>query len=291
MPFYNPYKTHHGASAPSLQQQQQQQQQYPPQQRYHSEPQQPQYQDQHHPQHQYQQQQQYNPQFHPQRQPPQQQQQQQYYPQQQQQYQQPTQPPPQPTGSPTPPAAGAAAAGPTTQVKAGIWAKFKNQITVATASGETDGLTADDTVVTNALVKFYTEQKPGAILPGWLRGGSNGNEVQNYTAPSPLAGKSTNSLQEIYNRRSNNTTPVQSQQQQQQQQANGGSVPSWRVQQHPTGSNTGSISSASAERYKSKLRSAQRPSMDSNGSYSGSSLQQGQQQPSRPSWSSKASWS
>jgi hypothetical protein len=306
MPFYNPYKTQNSAAAPQPQQQQyppqRQQQHYPQQQQQQQrypggssqQPQQQYQSGQHYPQ---QQQQQQPPQFRSQRQPspqqqqpqqqfqpPQQQYQPQQYQQQPQQYHHPQALSPQRTGSPA-------------QAKTGIWAKLKNQITVVTTSGETDGLTPDDTVISHALVKFYTEQKPGTIMPGWLRGSSNavaggGDDGQGYTAPPPLQSRSTSSLQEIYNRRSNNS--VQSMPSTSGAGSSNGSsgsaALSWRAQQHPTSSSTGTINSASAERYKSKLRSAQRPSMESTGgSYSGSSTQSGQA--SRPSWSSNASWS
>lgn len=212
-------------------------------------------------------------------------QQQQYLQQQQQQSQQPLQP--------------------QQSVKGGLWSRLRSQLTVS--SGDHDGETEDETVLATALVKFYAENKGG--IPSWLAtakaaraysGNSNGNNSPTTVTHGVIRPSGNSSLQEIY-KRSNTTSSAQYQAP--NYNSNSGGIPMATAVSNPGHENgggswrTGGGAGAGYQqapdkndRFRTKLRSAGRPTIDSSGSNYNNSAPPPPTKSTTASWKSKATW-
>ena len=186
--------------------------------------------------------------------------------------------------------------------KGGLWSRLRSQLTVS--SGDHDGDTEDETVLATALVKFYAENQGG--VPSWLstakaakayHGGGNGSSQQNFHAAgapqnSGMIRPGGSSLQDIYKRTNSVSSgpshasqtyaaqpPIQDYS---QGTNNGGS--NWRA----GGNGGGAPAPDKNDRFRNKLRSAGRPSLESSSSYNSTTNSSGTS--GTASWRSKATW-
>lgn len=178
--------------------------------------------------------------------------------------------PPRSTPSPTP----------TNKSSTNLWSKFKSQLTL---SSEHDGDTENDTVLANAMVKYYTQK--GSSIPSWLPGAhNNSQQSQNYgyQAGNQQQNYKGSSLQDMYRRA--NPTPA----------ADNGNA-SWRTAPTQTYSQTQTYNQNQqdkTDRFRSKLRSA-RPTHEPTATYSSNTAANGRppvNNTQNSSWRSKATW-
>lgn len=196
--------------------------------------------------------------------------------------------PPSPSHTLPPQASGAQAQAAPGQTK-GWWKKITS-IPVIPNSNQ-DGDTEDETVLANALCKFYGEQRGG--IPTWLAtckaaqkygSGHSTPSVSPHASVSTQGGRSGSSLQDIYKRREQQPQPPVHQQQAPVQESwrTGGGAYS-QQQQPPAGQ------ANKNDRFRDRLKSAGRPGYEMGGGNS-YSAPQSQAAPSTSSWKNKATW-
>lgn len=160
-------------------------------------------------------------------------------------------------------------------MKQGLWTRIRNQYDSASAalsqlslsSTEHDGDKESDTVIHNALVKYY--QSKSVRLPAWLGVEQNAPGGYNATQPydnsqSSLSRTTSSSLQDIYKRREQQQQQQSQQPPPQQQQGPGmngyrqpGSLQMTRSPSYNQELNNGPVSGPTAERsdrFRNKLK-------------------------------------